>query len=75
MLFGRDIGIDLGTATVLVCLRHKGVVTREPSVVAMDRNTGHLLTVGAAAQRMLGRTPGNIAAIHPMRDGVISRCV
>lgn len=72
MLFGRDIGIDLGTATVLVCLRHKGVVTREPSVVAMDRNTGHLLTVGAAAQRMLGRTPGNIAAIHPMRDGVIS---
>lgn len=72
MLFGRDIGIDLGTATVLVCLRHKGVVTREPSVVAMDRNTGRLLTVGAAAQRMLGRTPGNIAAIHPMHDGVIS---
>ena len=72
MIFGRDIGIDLGTATVAVAVRGKGIVTREPSVVAMDKNTGRLLKVGAAAQRMLGRTPGNIAAIHPLSGGVIS---
>ena len=72
MIFGRDIGIDLGTATVLVCVKGKGVVTREPSVVAMDKNTGRLLKVGMAAQRMLGRTPGNIVAIKPLRAGVIS---
>ena len=71
MIFGRDIGIDLGTSSVVVCMRGKGIVTREPSVVAMDRNTGLLLKVGAAAQRMLGRTPGNIAAIHPLSGGVI----
>ena len=71
MIFGRDIGIDLGTASVVVCVKGKGIVTREPSVVAMDRNTGLLLKVGAAAQRMLGRTPGNIAAIHPLSGGVI----
>lgn len=71
MIFGRDIGIDLGTATVIVCVKGKGVVTREPSVVAMDRNTGRVLKVGMAAQRMMGRTPGNIAAIRPMHDGVI----
>lgn len=71
MIFGRDIGIDLGTAAVIVCLKGKGVVTREPSVVAMDRNTGRVLKVGMAAQRMLGRTPGNIAAIRPLNDGVI----
>ena len=72
MLFGRDIGIDLGTTTALVSMRGKGVVLREPSVVAMDKNTGRLLNVGMAAQRMLGRTPGNIVAIRPMRDGAIS---
>jgi len=72
MLFGRDIGIDLGTATVLVFVRGKGVVLREPAVVAMDKNTGRLLKVGAEAQRMLGRTPGNIVAIRPLREGVIS---
>ncbi len=72
MIFGRDIGIDLGTATVAVAVRGKGIVTREPSVVAMDKNTGRLLKVGAAAQRMLGRTPGNIVAIHPLQGGVIS---
>ena len=72
MIFGRDIGIDLGTATVAVAVRGKGIVTREPSVVAMDKNTGRLLKVGAAAQRMLGRTPGNIVAIHPLSGGVIS---
>lgn len=72
MIFGRDIGIDLGTASVIVAVRGKGIVTREPSVVAMDKNTGKLLKVGMAAQRMLGRTPGNIVAIKPLHDGVIS---
>jgi rod shape-determining protein MreB len=72
MIFGRDIGIDLGTATVIVSARGKGIVTREPSVVAMDKNTGRLLKVGMAAERMLGRTPGNIVAIHPLSGGVIS---
>ena len=71
MLFGRDIGIDLGTTSVLVSTRGKGVILREPAVVAMDKNTGRLLNVGMAAQRMLGRTPGNIVAIRPMRDGAI----
>ena len=71
MLFGRDIGIDLGTTSVLVATRSKGVIMREPAVVAMDKNTGRLLNVGMAAQRMLGRTPGNIVAIRPMRDGAI----
>jgi len=72
MLFGRDIGIDLGTASVLISTRGKGVILHEPTVVAMDKNTGRLLNVGMAAQRMLGRTPGNIVAIRPMRDGAIS---
>ena len=71
MLFGRDIGIDLGTTSVLVSTRSKGVILREPAVVAMDKNTGRLLNVGMAAQRMLGRTPGNIVAIRPMREGAI----
>jgi len=72
MIFGRDIGIDLGTTSVLISTRGKGVILREPSVVAMDRNTGRLLNVGMAAQRMLGRTPGNIVAIRPMHEGAIS---
>ena len=72
MFFGRDIGIDLGTATVLVFIKGKGVVLREPAVVAMDKTTGRLLKVGEEAQRMLGRTPGNIVAIRPLREGVIS---
>ena len=72
MIFGRDIGIDLGTTSVLVSTRGKGVILHEPAVVAMDKNTGRLLNVGMAAQRMLGRTPGNIVAIRPMRDGAIS---
>lgn len=72
MLIGRDIGIDLGTTSVLVVLHGKGVILREPAVVAMDKNTGRLLNVGMAAQRMLGRTPGNIVAIRPMRGGAIS---
>jgi rod shape-determining protein MreB len=68
----RDIGIDLGTASILVFVKGKGVVLREPSVVAMDKNTGKILKVGADAQKMLGRTPGNIVAIRPLREGVIS---
>lgn len=68
----RDIGIDLGTATVLVYVKGKGIVIEEPSVVAVDTTSGQLLAVGSAAQRMLGRTPGNIVAIRPLREGVIS---
>jgi rod shape-determining protein MreB len=70
--FGQDIGIDLGTATVLVFVKDKGVILNEPSVVAIDRSTGKVLAVGADAQQMLGRTPGNIVALRPMKDGVIS---
>ncbi len=68
----RDIGIDLGTATILVYIRGKGVVLREPSVVSIDKNTGKILAVGEEARRMLGRTPGNIVAIRPLAEGVIS---
>ena len=71
-MFGQDIGIDLGTASVLVYIKGKGIVTKEPSVVAVDKNTNKLYAVGEEAQRMLGRTPGNIVAIRPLRDGVIS---
>ncbi|MEG6612671.1 rod shape-determining protein [Pseudoclostridium thermosuccinogenes] len=70
--FGQDIGIDLGTASVLVYIKGRGIVLSEPSVVAIDRNTNRLLAVGEEARRMLGRTPGNIIAIRPLRDGVIS---
>lgn len=69
---GQDIGIDLGTASVLVYIKGKGIVLREPSVVAIDKNTNKLLAVGEEARRMLGRTPGNIVATRPLRDGVIS---
>ncbi len=68
----NDVGIDLGTASVLVYVKGKGIVLEEPSVVAMDTNTKQLLAVGEEARRMLGRTPGNIVAIRPLRDGVIS---
>ncbi len=71
-MFGKDIGIDLGTASILAFVKGKGVVLREPSVVAIDKNTGKLLKVGTEAQQMLGRTPGNIVAIRPLREGVIS---
>ena len=71
-LFSKDIGIDLGTASVLVYIKGMGAVLREPSVVAMDKNTGKLLKVGTDAQAMLGRTPGNIVAMRPLREGVIS---
>ena len=72
MKLSRDIGIDLGTANILVYEEGKGIVLREPSVVAVDKNTGKVLQVGAAARNMLGRTPGNIVAVRPLRDGVIS---
>ncbi len=68
----RDIGIDLGTANVLIHVKGKGIVLNEPSVVAMDRNTGNVLEVGEEARRMVGRTPGNIEAIRPLKDGVIA---
>ncbi len=69
----KDIGIDLGTASVLVYVKGKGIVIREPSVVAIDKNTDKILKFGREAQLMLGRTPGNITAIRPLRDGVISQ--
>jgi rod shape-determining protein MreB len=69
---GLDIGIDLGTASVLIYVKGKGIVLNEPSVVAIDKNTDKILAVGEEARKMLGRTPGNIVAIRPLRDGVIS---
>src|SRR5512143_4096292 len=71
-LFSNDIGIDLGTANSLVYVRDQGIVLREPSVVAIEAGTTNVLAVGEEAKRMLGRTPGNIAAIRPMKDGVIA---
>ena len=70
--FGQDIGIDLGTATVIAYVKGKGIVLREPSVVAVNSDTGEVLAVGKEARRMLGRTPGNIVATRPLKDGVIS---
>ncbi len=71
-LFSNDMGIDLGTATTLVYVKGEGIVLCEPSVVAIERGTSHVLAVGEEAKRMLGRTPGNISAIRPMKDGVIA---
>ena len=70
--WGQDIGIDLGTATVIAYVKGKGIVLREPSVVAVDNNTGNVLAVGKEARKMVGRTPGNIVATRPLREGVIS---
>ena len=74
MFFGMstDIGVDLGTANVLVYVKGKGIVLREPSVVAIDKDSNRVLAVGEEARRMLGRTPGNIVAIRPLREGVIA---
>ena len=69
---GQDIGIDLGTATVIAYVKGRGIVLREPSVVAVDNNNGEVLAVGGEARKMLGRTPGNIIATRPLREGVIS---
>ena len=71
-IFSREIGIDLGTANTLVYVKGKGIVLREPTVVAIHRDTGAILAVGEEAKRMIGRTPGNIVAIRPMKDGVIA---
>ena len=68
----NDLGVDLGTSNVLIYADGKGLVVREPSVVAIDRNTGKILQVGAAARSMLGRTPGNVVAMKPLREGIIS---
>lgn len=70
--FSRDMGIDLGTANTLVHVKGKGIVLREPSVVAIQRDTGEVLAVGEEAKQMIGRTPGNIIAIRPLKDGVIA---
>jgi rod shape-determining protein MreB and related proteins len=69
---GTDMGIDLGTATVLVYIKGKGVILKEPSVVAIDKTNNKVRAVGEEARQMIGRTPGNIVAIRPLRDGVIS---
>ncbi len=71
-LFSNDLGVDLGTANILIYAEGKGVVVREPSVVAVDKNTGRILQVGAAARNMMGRTPGNVVAMRPLKEGVIS---
>ena len=71
-LLSHDLGVDLGTANVLIYVDGKGVAVREPSVVAVDKNTGKVIRVGSAARNMLGRTPGNVVAMHPLKDGVIS---
>jgi len=71
-LFSRDIGIDLGTANTLVMVRGEGIVINEPSVVAIEKRSRRVLAIGAEAKRMVGRTPANIVAIRPLRDGVIS---
>ncbi|MCI1931856.1 MAG: rod shape-determining protein MreB [Clostridia bacterium] len=70
--FGENIGIDLGTATVLVYIKGQGIVVREPSVVTIDKNTNTILAVGEEAREMIGKTPGNIVAVRPLKEGVIS---
>ena len=71
-MFSKDIGIDLGTANVLIHVKNKGIVLNEPAVVALDRNTGKVLAVGKEAYEMLGKTPKNIEAIRPLKEGVIA---
>ena len=71
-LFSNDLGVDLGTSNVLIYVDGQGIVVREPAVVAVDKNTGRVLEVGAGARNMLGRTPGNVVATRPIRNGVIS---
>ena len=72
MILGKDLAIDLGTNAAILFMKGRGVALQEPSVTALDKNSGRLLGVGLEAQKMLGRTPGNIVAIRPLRDGVIS---
>ena len=68
----QDIGIDLGTATILVYIKGQGIVLNEPSVVAKDVDSGRIMAIGEEARRMIGRTPGNIVAVRPLREGVIA---
>jgi rod shape-determining protein MreB len=70
--FSKDMGIDLGTANTVVFVRGKGIVLQEPSVVAIDQMTGEIIAVGQEAKQMVGRTPGNIRAVRPLKDGVIA---
>ena len=72
MAFASEVGIDLGTANVLVYIKGKGIVLSEPSVVAINNDTDEILAVGEEARQMLGRTPANIVAVRPLRDGVVS---
>lgn len=72
--FARDIAMDLGTTSVLVAVRGRGILLQEPAVVAVDRRTGQVLQVGQAARQMLGRTPGELVAVRPLREGIIDRC-
>ncbi|MFI5121248.1 MAG: rod shape-determining protein, partial [Thermoanaerobaculia bacterium] len=71
-IFSSDLAIDLGTANTLVFAEGRGIVVREPSIVAVNKNTNKVEAVGSAAKEMVGRTPGNIVAIRPMKDGVIA---
>src|SRR5665213_1895391 len=71
-LFSSDLAIDLGTANTLVYAKGKGIVVNEPSIVAINKNSGEVVAVGKEAKEMLGRTPGNVVAIKPMKDGVIA---
>ena len=71
-MFTKDIGIDLGTANVLIYIKGQGIVLNEPSIVAIDAETKKPLAVGTAAREMFGRTPGSVKAIRPMKDGVIA---
>ena len=72
IMFAKDIGIDLGTANVLIHVKGKGIVLNEPSVVAIDKQSNKVLAVGEEAYKMVGRTPGNIVVIRPLKDGVIA---
>ena len=74
LFFSRDLGIDLGTSNVLIYAAGRGIVLREPSVVAVDRRTGKILEVGQAARQMLGRTPGELVAVRPLEQGYIADC-
>ena len=71
-MFCKDIGIDLGTANILINVKKEGIVLNEPSVVAIDEDTKKILAIGKEAHEMLGRTPGKVKAIKPMKDGVIA---
>ena len=71
-VFGTSIGVDLGTASILIYVKNKGIVLNEPSVVAMNQLTHEIIAIGAAAKKMLGRTPNGIVAVRPLREGVIA---